>query len=220
MRRANFIVLGCLSLAAAVWGPGTTYARPVDSSAGSLAARRHALRRAAAVRCVQGMVPTTTPSRMGGGWVLIGERTVEPRGAESPAGSARAFSFRTRGNGTGSAIAVYIGSGNRAKKLTVALYGNVNCRPGARLTSGSLALPHARAWNTVNVRHAVIQAGRTYWLAVLGSGGGLSLRERPVKRCSSYVSRGRSSALPSSWKAGTLRAHAASPPTPWGLDPP
>jgi len=203
MRRANFIVLACLSLGAAVSGASTTYARPVDSSGARLAAEPHSLRGAAAVRCVQGMVPSTTPSRMSSGWVLIGERAVEPRGAESPSGLARAFSFRSKSNGTVSAIAVYVGSGNRAKKLAVALYANANCRPGTRLTSGSLASPQARAWNTVTVRHAVIRAGRTYWLAVLGRGGGLRLRDRTVKRCSSYVARSRSGVLPSSWKAAT-----------------
>jgi hypothetical protein len=118
---------------------------------------------------------------------------------------AQAFSVRGRAGGSAASINVYLASRNQARKLMVALYSATGCHPGSRLTTGSLARPKAGAWNAVAVQPASIQAGRMYWLIVLGSRGVLRFRERGTNGCTSATSplRGLTSP-PASWKAGVL----------------
>ena len=200
MRRTNVILVVCLTLAAVAWGTATTAARPQVGAQTRARTHPKTHRRPTAGKCAR-VAPANPPTQAGSKWVLIGQRTVQPRRTQMGAGSARAFSAKSRGGGTVSAIAVYVDAGNRARTLAVALYRNRGCRPAARLTYGSLRSPRARRWNTVKVHRISITAGHTYWLAVLGSGGALHFRDRSVTRCTSYSSRGQSG-MASKWKTG------------------
>jgi len=200
MRRINVILLACLTLATVAWGTATTSARPQVGVQTRARSHPKTHPRPTAGKCAPVAV-ANPPTRAGSKWVLIGRRTLQSRRTQMGAGVARAFSTRSRGDGTVSAIAVYVDAGNRAKRLAVALYRSSGCRPAARLTYGSLRSPRARRWNTVKVYRVTIKAGRTYWLAVMGGGGALHVRDRSVKRCTSYNSRG-ASGMASKWKMG------------------
>lgn len=200
MRRVSFIGVLCVSLGVAA----VAVAAPVGGMRGALLpASRRLVQRAAPGTCAvaSGAVSRT----VGSGRVLLGARTVGSVVDRSPAGMAQAFSVRGLTAGTVASIKVYLASGSQARKVMVALYSASGCRSGSRLTSGSLARPKAGAWNAVAVRPMSIQAGRMYWLVVLGSRGVLRFREPGASRCTSASSRLRGlTALPVSWKVGVL----------------
>ena len=90
-----------------------------------------------------------------------------------------------------SAVEVYVGRHNRAKRIATGLYSDSSCHPGSMITSGTMTRPKDGAWNAVHVRAVAVQANKTYWLFVLGSGGMLSLRDQSAGRCSARVAQQR-----------------------------
>ena len=198
MRRLSFVAVLCVSLgvvAVAVAAPGV----------GGLAARllagpRLVVDRAAVSGCSVGSGAVRWG--VGVGRVVLGGRRVGSVVGESPAGVAKAFVLRGQAAGRVVSIKVYLASGSRARKVMVALYSGSGCQPGSRLTGGSLARPRAGAWNAVAVRPASIQAGRMYWLVVLGSRGVLVYRELGTNGCSAGGSVRGLDALPALWSGG------------------
>jgi hypothetical protein len=224
MRRTWFACVVCLSFGLAAWGSTAALARPAGWVAGfaSLSAGQQlAAERPGPHRCPARAAAQTLLAPEGGGWILLGQRRIQPRMGQDPAGVAQAFSFHAGTTGEVSSIHVYVDSRNRARRLMVALYSNSGCRPGSPLTAGSMAMQVARArhgakvhrrgaraagaWQAVGVPGARITAGRTYWLVVLARGGVFRFRERSSGRCASQSSKRRHlTSLPRSWKpAGT-----------------
>jgi len=133
---------------------------------------------------------------------LFGTRKVQAREDEAAASSAEAFMFRDWTTGMASAVTVYLDSHSRASRLLVGLYANRNGRPGQRLATGSLARPRKGAWNRVHVSLTSVQAGKRYWVAVMGEGGQLFFRNSPRGRCGDEGSRGArdtAHSLPATW---------------------
>ncbi len=101
-----------------------------------------------------------------------------------------------------SSISVYLDSGNQATTLIAGVYSDSNGQPGALLASGSLSSPSAGGWNTVPVTPVTVTPGSFYWLAVLGQGGTLYVRDRQGGPCASQSSGQGLASLPVSWTAG------------------
>jgi beta-glucanase (GH16 family) len=167
----------------------------------------------------------------GGDTPLLGDQVVEGHVDDNAAGSAEAFQFTDATGGTVSSIVVYVDSHNTAKKMVAGLYANNAGHPGKLLASGSRASLLAGAWNTVTVKSAaVVSAGSTYWIAVLGRHGTLYFRDGSSSGCSSESSsQTKLNKLPSSWKSGPdwptcpISAYAegtASTPAPTNTAPP
>ena len=212
----------CLSLALGVWTSTATIAKPAASVAGSAAqstADKLTHKRSSPGGCPRWAATPTTPAPARGGWVLLGQRRIWPSEGQEPAGVALGFAFRAGLTGEISSVHVYLDTSNRARRLMVALYSNSGCRPGSRLTHGSLAIrltrPHrgrrspsagagkGDGWRVVEVPGVRIASGRTYWLVVLGAGGTLRFREESSKRCTSQASPDRHlRSMPKSWKPG------------------
>ena len=187
MRRACLALGVWLSLGAAAWVAAAAWGRPVDF-AGMTAARsvhdkrtgKHAPRN----RCPAWAASPTHPVATAGGWLLLGQRRIEPTMGQSPPGVAQAFSFKAGMTGEVSSIHVYVDSRDRARRLMAGIYSSSGCRPGSRLTSGSLMMRLTRAhrgrtprhrrahagggWRVVSVHGATIVSGRD----VLARGGG------------------------------------------------
>jgi hypothetical protein len=144
--------------------------------------------------------------RAAGHRVLLGARKLGSVVGKLRAGRAAAFPFADRRAGTVSSITVYVAAGSRAKKLIAGIYSNKHGRPGSRLAFGSVLMRKDRSWRRVRVRSARVKRGRTYWLAVLGSGGALHFRARRGGRCHGDGSNRRHlTRLPRSWRSGSGR---------------
>ncbi len=135
--------------------------------------------------------------------VLLGDQQIETGLDSNAPGSAEAFPFTAQTGGSTTSVAVYIDSHNRATTLVAGVFSDNNGQPGTLLASGIQASPKAGNWATVNLSSSSIQAGQTYWLALLGQGGTLAFRDRDEGTCSSESSSQSSlTALPSKWSAG------------------
>ena len=139
------------------------------------------------------------------GSVILGTQKIEPIVDENGAGLAEAYPFTATASGSVSSITVYVDSHNHATTMIAGLYTNLNGAPGSLLASGSLASPKAGAWNTVAVDGTPVTSGSTYWLAIVGQGGGLFFRDANSTTCYGENSaQSKLRALPSSWSAGHL----------------
>ncbi len=136
--------------------------------------------------------------------VLFGDQTIESGRDAKASGLAEAFPFSNPAAGTTASIDVYVDSTNVAKTLVAGLYSNRNGHPSSLLARGSVSSPTAGAWNAVPIGTASVSAGHTYWIAVLGTGGTLALRDRATGSCTSETSSQTAlTALPSTWKTGS-----------------
>ncbi|HEY0516649.1 MAG TPA: hypothetical protein VGD00_05975, partial [Solirubrobacteraceae bacterium] len=138
------------------------------------------------------------------GLVLLGEEHVRDEVSVLAAGEARAFEFRARSSGAALNVHVYLGGRNTATSMVAGLYATSAGQPGALLTSGTLSSTAAGAWNSVPVASRQLIAGSTYWLAVLGNGGQLRIRDRREGSCMAAASLQRSSVLAGSWRTSSL----------------
>jgi hypothetical protein len=80
-------------------------------------------------------------------------------------------------NGTVNSLSVYLDTGTTANSVDVGIYADDNNHPGSLLTQGQIADPQPGAWNTVQLATPITE-GQPYWIAVLGEGGGLVLRDQ------------------------------------------
>ena len=133
--------------------------------------------------------------------VLLGAQAKESKVASIAAGSTRAFTFTGAVTGNATSITVFVDGQNRASKLIAGLYTDRSGHPGSLLASGAAA-PTSGAWNTVAIG-AAVSTGTKYWLAVLGTGGRLYVRQGTGGPCQSETSTQlHLTKLPSSWTRG------------------
>ncbi len=148
------------------------------------------------------------------GAYLFGDASVEPNAASNRPGLAESVPFTSANSGTARSLRVYLGARNRAERVIVGLYSSRKGRPGRLLASGSVRRPGHRKWVTVGLvarirafRSRAVDAGKTYWIAVLGIHGRLSFRDSSGGACRSATSRQRSlRTMPRSWKLGRTRS--------------
>jgi hypothetical protein len=119
------------------------------------------------------------------------------------AGHAKAFDFQASISGSGELAHLYVDARNASHTLTVGLYSNAAGNPGSLLSAGTISNVQAGTWNTVSLAPSTVQAGETYWLAVLGEGGTLRIRDRSTGPCASQTDAQSSlKAMASSWSVG------------------
>ncbi|MGO9446089.1 MAG: carboxypeptidase regulatory-like domain-containing protein [Thiobacillaceae bacterium] len=99
-------------------------------------------------------------------------------------------------------LVVYLDNSTTAKTLFVGLYSDSGGHPGTLLTQGSSTTLTSAAWNTVPVPAVNITTGTPYWMAVLGTGG--TIRVRDGSGCTSVSStQSNLSSLPANWSSGS-----------------
>jgi hypothetical protein len=136
-----------------------------------------------------------------------GYRATERDRIRLHAGRAEAFRLWARSSETTHVVQIYIGEGSTARRVVVGIYSNSLNRPGTLLSLGTGRLLKVHAWSTIPVTPAQLQAGSTYWLAVLGKNGVLRYRSPRHGSClSSLSTQTHLHALPKRWRAS--RAHA------------
>lgn len=151
---------------------------------------------------VRAFRPGATPPPSG---VLLGDQNVESQHDQNALGSAEAFQTTAAGTGTVSKLSLYLDAASTATKVTVGLYAdNGSGHPGTLLTSASTTTVANGAWNEVAVPPVGVTSGKTYWIALLGSGSGTIKFRDTVGGCSSEASATTSlTALPATWTSGT-----------------
>jgi hypothetical protein len=135
--------------------------------------------------------------------LVLGGRALITSSHRDGAGRAEGFRFLDRTPGVARGVAVYVGAGSRSRTLVVGLYSDGAGRPRSLLASGSASLRRTGGWVTVAVRRTTIVRGRSYWVAVLGSGGVLEIRGDRRSPCRSETDPAAGLRdLPRSWRSG------------------
>jgi hypothetical protein len=134
-----------------------------------------------------------------------------------PLGQSEAFQATASATGQLAAVRVYLDGASTVARLTVGLYTDSGGQPSRRLTQGALNFPAAAGWSTVPVTATTVTAGRRYWIALLGSGGGLlRYRDRSSGSCLSRTSAQTSlRELPFAWR--TARTYGDCPLSAYAL---
>ena len=123
-----------------------------------------------------------------------------------------AQAFRTSAQATGvvDRLNVYLENETTATKLVAGIYADDNGRPGRLLATGTNEADGLAksAWNTVLLPSLDVSKDTRYWIALLGTGGKLSIRDECCGASGSEpseTSRSRAlTELPQTWQRGTV----------------
>ena len=150
----------------------------------------------------------------------LGTAEVQPSVDTNPAGRAEAFKYMAVSDARVSSFHVYLDDGNTADTVLVGVYSNHRGQPGTLLSRGMISSAAAGAWNVATIRPVSLQAGRAYWLALLGptGGGAIAFRDQPdgsggPTRLSAQTHLSVKSGLPCEWRSGAKFANSRPPPT-------
>jgi len=134
--------------------------------------------------------------------ILIGSQVIQSGPDSDSSGQSEAFQALAAYSGVLNSLVVYLDNSTTAKTLFVGLYSDSGGRPATLLTQGSSTTLTSAAWNTVPVPGVNITTGTSYWIAVLGTGG--TLRVRDGSGCTSVSSaQSNLTSLPGSWSSGS-----------------
>jgi Concanavalin A-like lectin/glucanases superfamily/Fibronectin type III domain len=146
-------------------------------------------------------VSTSSPTKL-----ILGNNALETKvGTPSP-GVASAFKAIPAKKGVVSAIQIYLDGSSTATNLVAGIYeDNGSGHPGKLVVQGSKASPKAGATNTVPIATTTLEAGKTYWIAALGSNGQVNYRYRanttvPIETCATTGL----TSLPTAWSQGSV----------------
>jgi hypothetical protein len=133
----------------------------------------------------------------------------------NPAGSAEAFQYLAARDASVNTFKVYLDESNAADTVLVGVYSNDRGQPGTLLSQGVIKSVEAGAWNVVSIRPVWLQAGRAYWLALLGpvGGGPIAFRDEPngsggPTRLSAQTNLSVKSGLQRNWVSGARFANS------------
>jgi hypothetical protein len=145
-------------------------------------------------------VSNTVPSQL-----LVGTNTVNSSQDADTSGMAEAFSATASASGTLGKMSIYIDSGNAATTVVVGIYSDNAGHPGTLLTQSSISSPTVSAWNTVAVSNVPLTSGTKYWIALLGTGGTVRIRDQFSAcsvTCSETSAQTNLTSLPATWTTG------------------
>ena len=118
-----------------------------------------------------------TPQLARASAVLFGDTSVQQGVRQTARSSTSFFRFTDRRTGMARSIDLYVGSSSTAKSVLAGVYTAAAHGPGSLRGAGTLSSPRLGAWNTIAIRPALVNAGHSYWIAVLGERGTLFLRD-------------------------------------------
>jgi outer membrane protein assembly factor BamB len=133
----------------------------------------------------------------------LGTREIGPATATLHPGVAEAYRATASASGRIESLQVYVDAGSGATRLDAGVYDNDGGHPGALLAAGEVK--PAQGWSTVSLDAKLVK-GRRYWIAVLGSGGPLKLRNHAGAGSDRRETSRRSvlAELPEQWRTGTV----------------
>jgi hypothetical protein len=137
--------------------------------------------------------------------ILMGTSTLTNVADSDSAGSAEAFPVTASASGTMNSLTIYVNSGNAASQMVVGLYVDNGGHPGALLTQGTSSTLTSNTWATVTVTATNVTSGVKYWIALLGLGGQLNVRDSNQSGCNTETSSQNTlKTLPATWSTGTV----------------
>jgi Concanavalin A-like lectin/glucanases superfamily len=110
--------------------------------------------------------------------ILIGSNQKESSVDSNPQNVAEAFSIVAAKTGVLTRLDVYLDEGSATSGITAGIYTDNKGHPGKLLTKGKINTTKTNATNAVAVPAAQIEAGKTYWLAVICPNGVIKFRDR------------------------------------------
>jgi hypothetical protein len=135
--------------------------------------------------------------------VLLGKTNVGSSLGESQSGTAKAFRVQAVATGQVDSLSVYLDSSNGAPTVWVGMYTSHHGHPQTLLSKGVISNPVAGQWNSVSLPPAQVDAGATYWLALLGVDGVVQFRDRYAMCRPEVDSQTSLSSLPATWTTGS-----------------
>ena len=137
---------------------------------------------------------------------LVGTETIGPVTDSNPQGMAQAFQAEATMTGMVTSLLVYVDAGSTATRLVAGLYKDNNGHPGTLLAQGTLQSPEAGGWNKVLLPTTAVNAGSTYWIALLSPSGVLQFRDAAgsVSQPSETSTQSTLTSLPSTWTTGNI----------------
>jgi hypothetical protein len=145
---------------------------------------------------------------------LLGTRALGSGSSTLTAGLPEAYRAESSGSGTVDSLEVYVESGSSANWLVAGIYSNYHNHPDLLLATGEVRINRKRTagWETVDIGSVKLAKGTKYWIAVLGIGGELNVRNydgaNGFSPSETYKrTKGDAAALPTAWKTGTVYPH-------------
>jgi RHS repeat-associated protein len=136
--------------------------------------------------------------------VLVGNQSIESNIDSNAIGLAEAFPVTATASGQVGSINFFLDPASAATKIYLGIYTNTNGHPGTLLTQGSITQFARGTWNTVPVSPVNVTSGTAYWIAILGTTGGIPVfRDRSTTACHSQTSsQSNLTSLPGTWSTG------------------
>ena len=110
----------------------------------------------------------------------LGSNEIQPNVDYNPPGVAESFQYTAAASASVSTFHVYLDESNRAKTVIVGIYADRSGEPGALLSTGRSSSVTSGEWNAIPVKPMALEAGRKYWLALLGPRGDGEIRFRDL----------------------------------------
>lgn len=136
--------------------------------------------------------------------VLVGDQTLESNLDSNAVGLAEAFPATAAASGSVGSINFFLDESSAATKIYVGIYKDASGKPGTLLTQGSTTQLFPGTWNTATVSAVSLTSGTPYWIAILGTTGGVPyFLDRSTTACHSQTSsQSNLTSLPSTWTTG------------------
>jgi PKD repeat protein len=143
--------------------------------------------------------------------LIMGNDNIEPWAEYRAQGTAEAFQAVAQKSGSVSEVKVYLDAGSTATELVAGIYTNRYGHPRTLLAQSKSSLLKAGEWNAVTIPATAVTAGQRYWIAILGTKGQISFRDR-IGSGTSLMETSASktlTSLPAKWTATTPKSNAA-----------
>ena len=134
----------------------------------------------------------------------MGSQAIEANLDSNATGLAEAFPFTATASGQVGSFNFFLDETSAATKIYLGIYKDSSGKPGSLLTQGSTTQLYPGTWNSVTVTAASVTSGTAYWIAILGTTGGIPyFYDRSTTTCHSQTSsQSNLTSLPSTWTTG------------------
>ncbi len=138
--------------------------------------------------------------------LVLGDGTLASKIDSNPQGTAEAYRTTATKNGVITAIRVYIDASSTATEIVTGIYDNNSGRPGKLLGQVKSKVTQDGTWVQIPIPTVKVTAGKTYWIAILGSKGQLKFRDRLGSGTAPLITSAQKSLtnLPNTWTTGSV----------------
>jgi Concanavalin A-like lectin/glucanases superfamily len=135
----------------------------------------------------------------------VNTNTLTTIAGEVSQGTAQSYRATSKNKSVITGVKVFLASGSAATELVAGVYSDNAGHPGTLLTQGKRNSPQTNTTNTVVVPPITLEAGKTYWVAILGSKGGIKFSMKtgstiPTEICKTTGL----TTLPATWMPGIV----------------